>query len=346
MQKENNKLGYISFMSVVSCVAVVMLHTNGCFWLFDPESTYWASANIIESTLYFAVPIFFMIPGVTLLDYRKRYDTKTFFKKRVNKTVIPFLVWSVIGLLVLSPFKEDLSLKGMTVKRFIDLVFNCKILSIYWFFIALFALYMCIPVLSAIPEEKRKEVYTYLVIVSVLFNTALPFVFGLADISYNIQIYVAVGTGYVDYLCAGYLLSYYEISRKKQYMIYLAGIAGLLAHIIGTYVCSIRAGEISALYKGYTNLPCFLYSMAIFLLFKNVGQKIQGKAMQIIKTLSNYTFGVYLMHWFIMEFIMNVFHANIYILKFRIGAAFVIAAICMAITAVVQKIPVLKRILP
>lgn len=129
-------------------------------------------------------------------------------------------------------------------------------------------------------------------------------------------------------------------------MIYLAGIAGLLAHIIGTYVCSIRAGEISALYKGYNNLPCFLYSMAIFLFFKNVGQKIQGKAMQIIKKLSNYTFGVYLMHWFIMEFIMNVFHANIYALKFRIGAAFVIAAICMAITAVVQKIPVLKRILP
>ncbi len=346
MQKENNKLGYISFMSVVSCVAVVMLHTNGCFWLFEPESTYWASANVIESTLYFAVPIFFMIPGVTLLDYRKRYDTKTFFKKRANKTLIPFLIWSVIGLLVLSPFKEELSLKGMTVKRFIDLVFNCKILSIYWFFIALFALYMCIPVLSAIPEEKRKEVYTYLVIVSLLFNTALPFVFGLADISYNIQIYVAVGTGYVDYLCAGYLLSHYELSKKKQYMVYLAGIAGLLAHIIGTYVCSIRAGEISALYKGYTNLPCFLYSMAIFLFFKNIGQKIPDKAMRIIKTLSNYTFGVYLMHWYFMEFIMNVFKADIYGFGFRIGAAFLIAAICMGITAVAQKIPILKRILP
>ena len=53
---------------------------NGCFWQFSYDR-YWITANIIECICYFAVPIFFMISGATLLNYRKRYTTAVFFKK-------------------------------------------------------------------------------------------------------------------------------------------------------------------------------------------------------------------------------------------------------------------------
>lgn len=79
---ENKKdTRYITVLSVLSSLAVVFLHTNGCFWGGVGHNARWISANIIESLFYFAVPIFFMISGATLLDYRKRYDTKTFVKK-------------------------------------------------------------------------------------------------------------------------------------------------------------------------------------------------------------------------------------------------------------------------
>lgn len=72
---------YITTLTVLSCIGVLFLHMNGIFWTFSKDST-WISANVIESIFYFSAPMFLMISGATLLDYRDRYDTKTFFKKR------------------------------------------------------------------------------------------------------------------------------------------------------------------------------------------------------------------------------------------------------------------------
>lgn len=91
---------YIQILGVIACLAVVAMHVNGCFWQFSYDR-YWITANIIECICYFAVPIFFMISGATLLNYRKRYTTAVFFKKRFGKTLVPFLIWSVICNLVL-----------------------------------------------------------------------------------------------------------------------------------------------------------------------------------------------------------------------------------------------------
>ena len=41
-------------------------------------------------------PVFFMLSGATLMEYRRRYDTATFLKKRVARTVVPFVAWSLI----------------------------------------------------------------------------------------------------------------------------------------------------------------------------------------------------------------------------------------------------------
>ncbi|WP_432645875.1 acyltransferase family protein [Mediterraneibacter gnavus] len=53
----------------------------------------WILSLFIEKVCFFAVPVFFMITGATLIDYPKRYNLKTYVKKRINKTVIPWLAW-------------------------------------------------------------------------------------------------------------------------------------------------------------------------------------------------------------------------------------------------------------
>lgn len=72
---------YITLLGVVSAIAVVYLHANGCFWDFSTDD-YRFSANIIESVFFFGVSEFFMITGVTLIDYPKRYSTEDFFRRR------------------------------------------------------------------------------------------------------------------------------------------------------------------------------------------------------------------------------------------------------------------------
>lgn len=86
---DSNRIEYIDYLNVFCCLSVIALHCNGCFWKFSYES-YWISSVFIECIFYFAVPIFFMITGITLFDYKDKYDTKTYFIKRFNRTVIPF----------------------------------------------------------------------------------------------------------------------------------------------------------------------------------------------------------------------------------------------------------------
>lgn len=107
-------LNYLTLLSIISSFAVVSLHTNGIFWQFSAER-YWFTANIIESIYYFAVPIFFMISGVNLLDYSKRYNTQQFFLKRINKTFIPFIFWSFVGLIFRVSFIKDIPIDQISL---------------------------------------------------------------------------------------------------------------------------------------------------------------------------------------------------------------------------------------
>ncbi len=148
----------LTFMQVVSALAVVTLHTNGCFWDFSSTERYWLTANIIEGVCYFAVPIFFMITGITLIDYHDRYSTKIYLKKRIEKTLIPYIAWSFIGVIFLIVTKKVIPDSG-TIKWVINGILTTGgIINIYWFFRPLFCAYLSIPLFAAV-EKKRKNAY-------------------------------------------------------------------------------------------------------------------------------------------------------------------------------------------
>ena len=53
-------------------------------------------------------------------------------------------------------------------------------------------------------------------------------------------------------------------------MLYRTGLVELMLHIFGTYKLSAAADSIVSVYKGYNNVPCVLYSVAVFLLLKRI----------------------------------------------------------------------------
>ena len=57
---ERQRIEYLPFVSVIAAFSVLILHSNGVFWVFSTDS-YWKSANVIESVFYFAVPLFCML---------------------------------------------------------------------------------------------------------------------------------------------------------------------------------------------------------------------------------------------------------------------------------------------
>ena len=346
MLELKTKKEYISFLNVVSTIAVVFLHTNGCFWQFS-NSRYWVTANIIESIFYFAVPLFFMISGVTLINYHKKYDTKTFFKKRLMKTVLPFLVWSIIALLYRIYYSKSIIPSQLNFKFVLNGIFGTSFLSIYWFFIPLFIIYLIIPILSSIDAKKQDKVFWYIIILSFVLNSALPLINNIFKLDLNLPIKLIVGTEYVMYVLLGYLLDKKELSKKNKIIIYILGLIGLLVHIIMTYNLSIEANKTITLYKGYNNVPCVIYSIAIFVLLKSIFNYLKNKKFKsMINWISGYCFAIYLMHFFIMQILNRAFKLDTISILYHLGMPFIIIPICMIITWILRKIPIVKYIVP
>ena len=344
---DKKRIHYLSLASVISAFAVVMLHVNECFWNFSTER-YWFTANIIESVMYFAVPVFFMISGATLIDYRKRYSTKEYLKKRISKTVLPFIIWSLIGI-AYRVYRgwQTVRFDGEGIREIILSVINVKAVSIYWFFIALFSVYLCIPLFSAIKEELREEVFLFLIVVAFIFNSVLPFVASVFQIEYTQRVTVTVVSGYLLWVLLGYLIHKREISKPWRIGIYLFAIVGLLMHIVGTYMKSMAIGSVDSTYKGYLNVPCVLYSVGVFVFLKEIGQKIQNENLiKILNFLNSYTFAVYLIHWFVIRELVKRFSIEVNSIVYRLGAPFIIFVICIIIAWLLRKIPILKKIVP
>ena len=64
------RLYYIDILNILSCFAVLVLHcSNG---VFDYQKTrLWFIYMFLQTVAHFAVPVFIMITGANLLDYRK-----------------------------------------------------------------------------------------------------------------------------------------------------------------------------------------------------------------------------------------------------------------------------------
>ena len=182
---------YVDLLIVVSCLGVVFLHANGVFWS-HPTGRLWVTSNIIETIFYYAVPIFFMISGCTLIDYKKRYNIKVYLFKRCQRTFVPFIVWSIIALAILSILGR-LPQEELTFCEVLLGIINCTYFPIYWFFIPLFACYLSIPVLAQV--ENKVVVFLYLAIYGFISISVLPFVSSYFVISRIQNIYSPMNGG-------------------------------------------------------------------------------------------------------------------------------------------------------
>ena len=344
---ESSNLFYITVLNVLSALAVVGMHTNGCFWQFSRER-WWFTANIMESVFYFAVPVFFMITGATLLDYTKRCDTKTFFIRRLKKTVLPFVFWSLFSMVLQIVFSKNISWGSVTIGYVIDGVLNAKFNSVYWFFPPLFGVYLSIPLFACLEESKKIAVLKYLACSCFLLNCLIPFLLTVFKIKIHIPIVIAVGSGYLLYLILGYLFNRLDFSKNEKIIIYLLAFLGLLIHMCGTYFISMEAGKVLRTYKDYNNVPCILYSLGIFLFVKeNVHWLSTASLKWVLERLKDYTFAIYLLHWFVMQSLIRAFHIDTHSIVYRVGGIFLVSFVCVCITWVIRKIPWLgRKILP
>lgn len=337
------KKNYISILNVLACIGVVILHTF--------ETGYTSDANfvfevLIRAIAYCAVPVFFMITGATLIDYRERYDTKTFFKKRLLKVIIPLIIWSIIYFII-NFFKGKFSTNDLSFKFVFEYFFLVKTNPIFWFFVVIIGIYLAIPVISLIPQETRRKAFLYIIIITFVFNQFLPDLLYHLNLNYNYDLkFPLTYSGWISFIFIGYYIDKYEIVKKHRVIIYVLGIIGFLTMVVPTIFISYHKNESCSWFDEYYDAPCVLYSASVFLFFKSKinNNQIVTKIMPFFNFVAPTTLGIYVLHIAIRDFLRYFYTYSYFGMNLVLTLS--ILTICFIVVKIVQKIPGLRHIFP
>lgn len=331
-----NRRSYLDVLNVLACFMVLWDHVDGAFHSYAPGKT-WLLSAAIHVLVNPAVPLFVMISGANLLDYRSKYSTGTFFKKRAVSVLIPFLFWSIFYMFFWVTQGEPLP--GIR-DAFNGVMNNNAYNGHFWFFYQLFGLYLAMPIFSAIPEPNREKVFRYSVLGYLFLGGFIPLLLNLAGLSYNGGFKLEVINRFLFYAIFGYYIDHYAIRKWVKYLIYAAGFGSLIFNILYVMIASTQKQSVVGEYSYYFFI---LTAMAIFTLFKNLPSGLMDQLAEKMKPLRGITFGVYLVQRFVLHYANQIIATrSVWYIAFGVIPVFLV---CIVICTIIKKCPGIRRLI-
>ncbi len=304
----------------------------------------WLIGDIFGGVARVSVPLFFMISGFLLLP--RSESIGSFYRKRMPKVVIPFVAWSVIYLFSFcsgqaSTCTPDYLWQFITLQRS---YFHL------WFLYSLITIYFIIPVLRLmIRPDTDKKVLWYLMGLWMLFQPGWATTTQFFHFEINIR--APMATGFLPYFLLGYLLGEMPLSRFKIILSSIIFAVGSLVTIAGTFFLTQSSGQFNGFFYDFVSIGVIPASGAAFLLLRGLSEKpvlASDRMHSIIRDLSTGSFGVYLVHVLVING-LGLLH-----LTTLIGSPIwtiplitvLVFAISYVITRGLQRIPVVKHIVP
>lgn len=171
----------------------------------------------------------------------------------------------------------------------------------------------------------------------------------ILKISYNNFFRMPMAGGFIVYAVLGYLLKTGSLSYKSRLLIYALGIVGFLIQSFGTIYLSVMHDSLRREFQEGLGIPVLFESIAIFTLFKyEINRWIQGpKLTAILSCLSSYSFGVYLIHmWIIRKLPQHIGGFGNKDWPWIFSAVIFTYVISLCLTWLIKKIPGLRLIIP
>ncbi|MBQ9985537.1 MAG: acyltransferase family protein [Oscillospiraceae bacterium] len=288
---------YFDWLRIFATVAVVVIHIAGAELFACGINTFeWSIYNILDSFSRFSVPVFLMISGALFLDPENNIETKRIYSKNLLRIITAFLFWSVIY--ALTEYSGD------------KLAFFRSVLlghyHMYFLFI-IASLYVAVPILRKICENKKTAVY--FLILAVLSVFILPSVAKLPHMSFLYDIdekmrFRLVG-GYSAYFIGGYYLNRTELSKPGRRIIYVLGIAAFIATAALTKYFSMKTNSVFDGFYSWFSITTMLEAVCVFVFAKHhfSSSLKTERGERLLSALSKLTFGVYLVHVLVIKLI-------------------------------------------
>ena len=226
------------------------------------------------------VPLFVMLSGALLL--RPSESLFHFFKKRLNRVLIPFIVWSVIVSLIhfFQNGGQDILSWPFT---FVNDLFGEGVHRIYWYIYMILGLYLLTPILRNFVKDQKLLIYSIILIFSLYYLQYIFPKFSLVNRFYCENIL------FIGYFLAGYFLYSTPITLVQKIFKY---------SFFPLYFLTIL---LSVFQVKFPLIP--LTSMSLFTLLLSF--KSLKSVSTPISALAKYSYGIYLSHFILISVILK-----------------------------------------
>jgi len=204
-----------------------------------------------------------------------------------------------------------------------------------------------------IRPDTDKRILWYLIVLWLIFQPILTIAHKFWN--FSIKLSAPLATGFVCYFVLGYLLGEMTLSRRKIIPSAVIWVINTLITIIGTYLLTRNSGQFDGFVYDFVSLNVIFASGAAFLLLRWISEGTlftSPNVHALMRTLATSTFGIYLIHVIVIEvlrygipyFQVSSFMGNaIWSIPFASTVVFILSFL---IVYILQKIPILKHIVP
>lgn len=289
------------FLRAFSMCLVIVIHVANCYCnnYNGISSLSYLGSVIFNVISRISVPLFFMISGALLL--RKPFD-KTKYFNRIKKFIIIIILWDIIYLL------WEYFYLGITYKKLYMLVLE-PYRKHLWFLYTIIVLYAIQPLLNKmLSKMSKKQVTLMYIIIFIICNLCMIF----PSIASHFTLLC-----YIGYFMLGDTLYRHTKDLKFKHMNWLLiaiFLTSIILDVIFSYYISIEYNAFINIYFSYRESFIILSSTSFFIYVMNNYKNEENK---IITKLSEYSFGIYLIHGIFLDIVKSSF--SIYLVNSFIG---------------------------
>ena len=302
-----SRIFYADVLRFFAIIAVIILHCSSDYveQYGDVSPATWWAGTAYNGASRLCIPLFVMLSGAFLLKPGKYITMKELFGKRMVKILLPLLFWSVIYICWETSRAEE-GWNGFDLKETIKGFLQEPVAYHLWFLYMMAGIYLVYPVINAFIGIAKDVDLRYFLIVCFVANTLLFIIEKLWDWSLGIDLQAF--TGYVGYFVLGYYLNTRKFSKVQFRWFSFFFILGILLSIVMPWILyQFNEDLVTEFTESDFTPEVILAASGLFVTAKYLLDEYHPKKWiyRIINNISKESFGIYLVHVLVMEFIFS-----------------------------------------
>lgn len=346
------RMHYGDAIRIFGTVAVVIGHVADMRLFAHPLDRDWWIANFWDAFMRWSVPAYIMLSGALLLDPVRVEPPEVFYRKRLGRIGVPLVFWTVAFML----FSVYYTQWKTWPEAFRELALGKPYTHLHFIF-RIAGLYFFTPMMRIWLRHTSMRMQFITVTTALILSSGDSIMNGITGSEPSV---FARFVPFVGYYLLGYLLRQTRVSRAGLIVCWIGFIGTSILLAVGTgMLVKVTGGQM----KGYPSIQMILYdflspirivmAICVWLIFVNTFTSpwpASPKAREIVGWWAATTLGLYLIHPIFREILY--FHAwdsgkGVWWPNVWIGiplASLIVYIVSLAATAVIMKIPYVRRI--